>query len=177
MLITDVLKNIYNFTQTQVLGDDTRHRLCIWHLEQNAVSHCALLRSDPKFKEKFDICMKYCYTEDQFEKEWRSMIEDFNLQENTWFPRLYDLRHKWSRVFNMDAFSAGILSSQRSESTNNAISFNASKHTSLTQFFGLFDACVERWRDTETNKDYKCSQGYPRSATPHPFLKQASKVQ
>ena len=160
----------------QVFNEETRHRLCVWHIEQNAISHCALLRSDAKFKERFDRCLKLWYNEEQFEREWSSMIDGYNLQNDAWFRKLYGLRHKWCRCLNKDAFSAGMLSSQRSESTNHSISFNSNKQTSLTQFFKLFDAALDRWRETEVENEFKNSKGYSKPKSNHALLWQATKV-
>lgn len=159
-----------------MLGEETRHRLCVWHLEQNAVKNLALLRHDAKFSEKFNLVLKLCHNEEQFEREWHSMIEGYNLQENAWLAKLYEIRMKWCRALNRDAFSAGMMSTQRSESTNHSISFNSNKQTSLTQFFHLFDAAVERWRETEIAYDFTCSRGYPKTTNTHILMYQASKV-
>ena len=66
------------------------------------------------------------------------MISQNGLEDHNWFKRLYDLREKWCTALNKDYFSAGILSSQRSESTNNAIGVSVKKTTSLTAFYGIF---------------------------------------
>ncbi|PKU60219.1 hypothetical protein MA16_Dca027358 [Dendrobium catenatum] len=47
------------------------------------------------------------------------MITEGSLHSNGWLEELYRIRNKWSTVFNKDYFSMGILSTQRSESTNN----------------------------------------------------------
>ncbi|KAK9740769.1 hypothetical protein RND81_03G058700 [Saponaria officinalis] len=60
-------------------------------------------------------------------------------------------------------FSAGILSSQRSESTNHAIGFHASKNTSLTDFYAIFNETVKRWRREEERSEFQCSRSTPTS--------------
>lgn len=69
-----------------------------------------------------------------------------------------------------------MMSTQRSESTNHSISFNSNKQTPLTQFFHLFDAAIERWRETEIAYDFTCSRGYPKTTNTHILMYQASKI-
>ncbi|PKU86361.1 hypothetical protein MA16_Dca019906 [Dendrobium catenatum] len=47
------------------------------------------------------------------------MIIEGNLHNNGWLEDLYNIKNKWSTAFNNDYFNLGILSTQRSESTNN----------------------------------------------------------
>uniref|UniRef100_A0A803LRS2 Protein FAR1-RELATED SEQUENCE n=1 Tax=Chenopodium quinoa TaxID=63459 RepID=A0A803LRS2_CHEQI len=62
----------------QVLPD-TRHRLCIWHLEQNAITRFGALKRDNEFKKIFNKCLKGCVTETEFEERWKEMIQKFDL--------------------------------------------------------------------------------------------------
>ncbi|KAK9668709.1 hypothetical protein RND81_13G080100 [Saponaria officinalis] len=114
----------------------TRHRLCLWHIQKNAV----------KFKFEFRDCLIGCYDVEEFEKCWDTMIERYE---------------KWCTAHNKDFFSAGIISSQRSESANNAIGFKASKTTSLTEFYRLYTETVQTWRATEADLEFRCSRSTP----------------
>ncbi|XP_020595714.1 protein FAR1-RELATED SEQUENCE 1-like [Phalaenopsis equestris] len=81
-----------------------------------------------------------------------------NLYENVWFISLYNIRHKWSTAFNKEIFGMGILSTQRSESTNN-ICHNASKPTStLTESFLGLENVMKAWRKNERDEDFKSEQ-------------------
>ena len=75
----------------------------------------------------------------EFQECWENMVDEFKLKRNQayykWFEKLYNLRDKWCTALSKNFFSTGILSSQQSESTNNAIEFKAKKSTSLYQFF------------------------------------------
>ena len=141
----------------QVFTENTTHRLCLWHLFKNAISHCGRLKNDDHFKSAFHHCLQGSLNREHFEDNWKYMIEKYELEDDSWFKRLYELREKWATTLSKDAFSAGILSSQRSESTNNAISFNANKGTSLTAFFKLCDAMINHWRTNEIHKEFKNS--------------------
>lgn len=135
------------------------------------------MKRDATFKETFDKCLKKCETVEVFEKLWKEMLEKYNLTEHRWFKRVYDLKEKWCPAFSKDFFSAGILSSQRSESTNHAIGFRAKKSTSLTEFYKIFSSTIKRWRSKERELEFNCSMSKPSSAfVLSGLLKHASEV-
>ncbi|KAK9725549.1 hypothetical protein RND81_05G152800 [Saponaria officinalis] len=144
----------------------SRHRLCQWHIQQNAISHFGSLKSDRSFRSIFNKCLNKCYNEMEFETTWNQMIKQYGLENDSWFQRLYGLRAKWSTAFNKDFFSAGILSSQRSGSTNHAIGFRASKTTSLTDFYGIFEDTLTRWRSEEERNEFNCLRSTPKQLYP-----------
>nr|GLL44724.1 protein FAR1-RELATED SEQUENCE 5-like [Ipomoea trifida] len=86
-----------------------------------------------------------CVNENEFENCWKSMVSKYGLEDHALFRRLYELKEKWCTALSKDFFSAGTLTSQRSESTNHAIGFNAKKTTSLMQFYKIFKETVKRW--------------------------------
>ncbi|XP_056688376.1 protein FAR1-RELATED SEQUENCE 1-like [Spinacia oleracea] len=105
------------------------------------------------------------------------MINTFKLEKDKWFNRLYGLKEKWCTSLSKDFFSAGILSSQRSESTNHAVGFKANKSTILTEFYSIFQATINRWRKTEEKDDFDCTRGIPTSElSMSAILKQAANV-
>ncbi|XP_021723697.1 protein FAR1-RELATED SEQUENCE 5-like [Chenopodium quinoa] len=155
----------------------SRHRLCIWHLIKNAVSRFGALKRDTTFKDAFNKCLTGCVTEEEFEHCWTNMITTYKLENNRWFKILYSLKEKWCTALSKDFFSAGILSSQRSESANNVVGFKANKNTSLTDFFKIFKQTVTRWRNNESDADFKCSNSKPTSNLPfYGMIKHAAEV-
>ena len=151
--------------------------ICLWHLFKNAISHCGRLKNDDHFKNAFHHCLQGSLNREHFEENWKYMIEKYELEDDSWFNRLYELREKWATALSKDSFFAGILLSQHSESTNNAISFNANKGTSLTQFFKLFDAMINRWRSNEIHKEFKNSLYAPKIYIPNGLVKHAAEVE
>ncbi|KAL8520317.1 hypothetical protein ACS0TY_011023 [Phlomoides rotata] len=140
---------------------ETRHRLCLWHLHQNAITRFGKLKSDSEFKSMFNKCLSGCGNEEEFENCWTSMITKYELENNGWFNILYGLKQKWCTALSKGFFSARIRSSQRSESTNLAIGFNASLTTNLTEFYGIYKNTVKRWRRIEQQDEFNCSRALP----------------
>ncbi|PKU83580.1 Protein FAR1-RELATED SEQUENCE 5 [Dendrobium catenatum] len=79
-----------------------------------------------------------CDSVEEFERKWTESISEGNLQSHQWLNDLNKIREKWSTAFNKDCFNIGILSTQRSESTNH-VCHGYSKPTSTINecFLGL----------------------------------------
>ncbi|XP_021747547.1 protein FAR-RED IMPAIRED RESPONSE 1-like [Chenopodium quinoa] len=160
----------------QVLPN-TRHKLYIWHLEQNTITRFGALKKDKEFKYAFNQCLNMCVTELEFEAKWQEMMQKYELTAHSWYQRVYELKEKWCPALSRDFFSAGILSSQRSESTNHAIGFRASKATTLTEFYTIFKKTINRWRSTEKYDEFTCSKSIAFTSLPlSGMLKHAAQV-
>ena len=122
----------------------------------------------------FHKCLSGCDSESEFEETWHKMVQEYGLEKKEWFDRLYGLREKWCTALSKDIFSAGILSSQRVEVTNRAISFKANRTTSLFEFFHIFEATVKRWRSTEKSDNFRNTTEKPKTTTK--ILKHAAEV-
>lgn len=125
----------------------------------------------------FQKCLTECDDCFEFEDSWQEMVNKYGLEKRHWFDRLYDLRHKWCPALNRDLFSAGIVSTQRVEGTNNAISFKANKTTSLYEFFQIFEQVVSRWRSKEIEDNFKNRMQKPSAIrNTHPLLRKAAEL-
>ncbi|KAL0926733.1 hypothetical protein M5K25_002978 [Dendrobium thyrsiflorum] len=99
-----------------------------------------------------------CDSEVEFERSWNEMILEGNLQTHEWLGDLYKIRSKWSTAFNKEYFSMGILSTQRSESTNNVCHGISKPTSSITECFLGLEKIITNWRRNEQDEDHKCSQ-------------------
>uniref|UniRef100_A0A803MQX4 MULE transposase domain-containing protein n=1 Tax=Chenopodium quinoa TaxID=63459 RepID=A0A803MQX4_CHEQI len=137
-LLETFLKAMENRTPTSIFTDqdqamanaieqvlpNTRHRLCIWHLEQNAITRFGALKKDKEFKYAFNQCLKMCVTKQEFEAKWQAMMQKYELTAHSWYQRVYELKEKRCPALSRYFFSAGILLSQRSESTNHVFTLS-----------------------------------------------------
>ncbi|XP_020592540.1 protein FAR1-RELATED SEQUENCE 5-like [Phalaenopsis equestris] len=153
----------------------TRHRLCQWHIYKKLPSkvHCGVRTKS--VAGLFYKCLSKCDSEEEFEETWSLMIEFGELESNVWLDEMYRIRHKWSTAFNKDIFGMGILSTQRSESTNNVCHGVSKPTSSLTDCFIGLENIMKSWRRSEKDEDFKCGQSV---RTPmvkiNPMLRQAS---
>ncbi|KAI0491330.1 hypothetical protein KFK09_026551 [Dendrobium nobile] len=136
----------------------TRHRLCQWHIFKKVPSKVSIYNSNNKVRGLFHKCMRWCDSEEVFEEAWNEMIKEGNLHNHEWLQDLYKIRRKWSTAFNKDSFCMGILSTQRSECTNNVCHGISKPTSSLTDCFLGLEKVLMNWRRNEQDEDYKCSQ-------------------
>ena len=104
------------------------------------------------------------------------MTTEYDCADHVWLNNLYDLKIKWCRAYGKEYFSAGILSSQRSESCNRSISDNVSKSTKLCDFYWTFCGVVNNWRSRDRKDDSDCYVGKVEPHLQIDILENASKV-
>lgn len=102
-----------------------------------------------------------CESGSDFQLIWQKLINEFNIGDNDWLKRLYELKEKWCPAFNLDVLSGNIKSSQRSESTNRIYNKIVGKRLTLTEFANQYKARVKELCDTESCDDYK-TRGRPK---------------
>ncbi|XP_020596247.1 protein FAR1-RELATED SEQUENCE 9-like [Phalaenopsis equestris] len=106
----------------------------------------------------FYKCMSKCDSEEEFKETWSLMIQQGNLHYNVWLDDLYNIRYRWSTAFNKAIFGMEILSTQRSESTNNICHGVCKPTSSLTECFLGLENVMKSWRRNEKDADFKRSQ-------------------
>lgn len=104
-------------------------------------------------------------------------MEEYDCKDDEWLKRLYGLREKWCPAYNKQFFSGGILSSQRSESTNSSLRKRLHATTTLVEFFHIFNDVVHEWRSNENTLNFKSGQGIPEmTLNDIPMLIQAANI-
>ncbi|KAF7801264.1 protein FAR1-RELATED SEQUENCE 5-like [Senna tora] len=98
---------------------DSYHRLCTWHLFQNALKNVnhAFKKSD-SFASDLRCCIYDYEYEDEFLNAWESILDKHDLRQNKWMQDLFQKKEKWASVYGRHTFSAGATSTQLSESFN-----------------------------------------------------------
>jgi zinc finger SWIM domain-containing protein 3 len=98
---------------------NTSHRLCLWHIYLNAIKYLShVIHKHPEFLYGFKRCVYEDRSEEYFTKMWNELLSRYDLQENSWLLKLYDLREKWAAVYR-SSFTADMTTTQRSEGMNN----------------------------------------------------------
>ncbi|PKU82121.1 Protein FAR1-RELATED SEQUENCE 5 [Dendrobium catenatum] len=142
----------------QIAFPQTRHRLCQWHIMKKLPSKVHCYNSNNKVRGLIYKCFSKCDSEEEFESTWTEMLNEGDLHSHEWLKELHKIRHKWSTTYNKTCFNLGILSTQRSESTNN-VCHGISKPTStITECFLGLEKVMKTWRRNEKDEDFKCSQ-------------------
>ncbi|XP_056159222.1 protein FAR1-RELATED SEQUENCE 5-like [Syzygium oleosum] len=139
---------------------NTNHRLCVWHIAKNATHHIGHLLRNPSFRDNYWHKLLYrCESEFEMENVWKAMCLEWSLGDHKWLNNMYQLRHKWCPAFGRDNFSAGIRSTQKSESTNNVFQDMACKTMTLSEFVNHYEKQAEKMRNSEVVDDFECARG------------------
>ncbi|XP_073024387.1 protein FAR1-RELATED SEQUENCE 5-like [Primulina eburnea] len=154
----------------------SHHRLCQWHINQNAPSHFGSLNGDSAFKGLWYKCMNHCDSKDEFGSTWK-YIETYDLYGHKWLNAMYKLKEKWSTAFMNRRFSAGLLATSRSEVTNMVLKKAGNKMSSLYDFVLNYAKIQNNWRERERTEDTRCRHGNPAQILKnHPLLIHATNV-
>jgi zinc finger SWIM domain-containing protein 3 len=63
----------------------THHRLCVWHINQNACKHLAgVVKDYKKFNNEFQKCIYDQEEEEDFINAWNKLCETYKLKGNKW---------------------------------------------------------------------------------------------
>jgi hypothetical protein len=155
---------------------NSKHRLCLWHLYQNAAKHLSHVISDhPEFLSEFKKCVYEDRSMAEFEKRWNELLVTYNIETNKWMNNLYKFRDKWATIYRRDSFSGDMTSTQRSEGMNNVFKQTFRRKLCLSEFVEAYDKCAARLRRKEKYEDFKSRHTNPVLYLPHlPLLKTAA---
>jgi zinc finger SWIM domain-containing protein 3 len=159
----------------KIVLQGTHHRICVWHMNQNACKHLAGVVEDyKKFNIEFQKCIYDQEEEEDFINAWNQLLTIFKLQGNKWLQRLFDKRYLWALVYGRNTFSADMVLTQRNESLNNELKgYISVKHDMLT-FFGHFDRLVGDKRYEEVTCDFRATQSTPKPKAAVEMLKKVT---
>ncbi|XP_057446545.1 protein FAR1-RELATED SEQUENCE 5-like [Lotus japonicus] len=131
------------------------HRLCAWHLLQNAQRNIG----DPNFVKGFKRCMLGNYTVAHFNKKWLELVTEHNLEDNAWVQSMYEKRHMWATGMMRGKFFAGFRTTSRCEGMHSQIGRIVRSGSSLLEFVQYFERFVDYMRWREVDADYKSVVG------------------
>jgi zinc finger SWIM domain-containing protein 3 len=76
------------------------HRLCAWHMNQNACKHLGVVIKDyKKFNDDFQQCIYDIEEEDEFIIAWDGMLDKHGLRENEWLQGWFKKKEHWTLVY------------------------------------------------------------------------------
>ena len=161
----------------KIVLPETHHRICVWHMNQNACKHLAGVVEDyKKFNKDFQNCIYDQEEEEEFINTWNNLLDKYKLQNNEWLQRLFDKREKWALAYGRNTFSADMVSTQRSESMNNELKGYISVKYDILTFFEHFERLVADKRNEEVKCDFKATQSTPKLKSELRILRHAARI-
>nr|CAD1838040.1 unnamed protein product [Ananas comosus var. bracteatus] len=154
----------------------TNHRLCVWHVYQNAVKHLNhVFQGSKTFAKDFSRCVYDYEEEEEFLLGWRALLEKYDLANNEWLCKLFEERDKWALAYGRHVFCADIKSTLQCESLSNVLKKYLSPQLDLLSFFRNYERVLEEHRYAELQADFHASQSFPR-IPPSKMLRQAANI-
>nr|BAK07637.1 predicted protein [Hordeum vulgare subsp. vulgare] len=130
------------------------HRLCRWRV----LSKCKKKLSDVymRFLElhnELKRCVNECDTMPVFDMFWGSILDKYDLRENTWLQSLFEARNKWVPAYLTGSFFAELSLTRRAETISRFYRNNFSTRAPLLSFITTFDQHIDRLYMNEAQKD------------------------
>lgn len=178
-LITD-----YHEAMTAAISSvfpDARHRLSRYHILRKCRERLSNLyfmhgSLETSFETEFLKCIDEPETVEVFELQWNSILDKYDLGENSWLQFLYSIRHKWVPVYHKDTFTADIILAEKPESLSMFFEKYFNRKTSLQVFISILDQAMAVWYEREALEDFASSCTRPTLKTPSSMLKQAAEI-
>ncbi|KAI8522906.1 hypothetical protein RHMOL_Rhmol13G0033200 [Rhododendron molle] len=161
-----------------IVMPDVTHGLCTFHLQQNALKHLGhLYKEDSDFGKDFSACIFEYIEEEELIQGWDALVKKYDLNENMWIKKTWGLREKWAHAYLKLSFTAGMRSTQLSESLNAKVKKYVKFDHDIVQFFTHFDRLVMEKREEESDSIYHSREKLQRQKLKKsPILIQVAKL-
>ncbi|KAJ4783065.1 Protein FAR1-RELATED SEQUENCE 5 [Rhynchospora pubera] len=139
------------------------HRLCAWHVHQNAAKYLNhIFQGSKMFSKDFLRCIYDCESEEEFILGWRAMLEKYDLRNNEWLGKLFEDKERWAPPYGRHVFTADVNSSLQCESLTCMLKKYLNPQLDLFSFFKHYERALEEHRYAELQADFNASQSFPR---------------
>ncbi|XP_020586089.1 protein FAR1-RELATED SEQUENCE 5-like [Phalaenopsis equestris] len=160
---------------------DACHRLSRYHILRKCRERLSNLyfihgSLETSFEMEFLKCIDEPETVQVFELQWKSILDKYDLGENTWLQFLHSIRHKWVPVYHKGTFTADISLAEKPESLSMFFEKYFNKKMSLQVFISILDQAIAVWYEREALEDFASSYTRPSLKTPSSLLKQAAEI-
>ncbi|KAI8551016.1 hypothetical protein RHMOL_Rhmol06G0152000 [Rhododendron molle] len=157
---------------------DVSHGLCTFHLNQNALKHLGhLFNAESDFGKELNACIFGYEEPDELKKAWETLVQKYNLKDNTWMAKTWEIKEKWAHVYMKWSFTTGMRSTQLSESLNAKLKKCLKSDLNIVQFFTQWDTIVLEKRYEESKAIFNSREKFQRTKLKEsPILIQVSQV-
>jgi hypothetical protein len=152
-----------------VFAEKTRHRYCLWHIMRKLPEKFVAHAQFNGIKSALNVCLYDSQSCDEFEENWKNLLETYELQDNAWLNGLYNERTFWVPTYMKDTFWAGMNTTQRSESMNAFFDGYVHSQTTLKEFVDQFDNALRKMVEKEKKADFDSWNRMIPCLTPYPL--------
>ncbi|XP_039143920.1 protein FAR1-RELATED SEQUENCE 5-like [Dioscorea cayenensis subsp. rotundata] len=152
------------------------HRLCSWHIGRNSMKYLVDLKSKDGFMRDYTNWLHLSESIEAFEDRWGELKATYNIDDKHWLSRMYEIRSKWVSLYWQDTFTAGMTTTQRSESINSFFDGFVNAQTPLDEFVMQYDKALLARRNVEESEDFKTLNSIANFYTGHPIERHVGEV-
>ncbi|CAL0320814.1 unnamed protein product [Lupinus luteus] len=88
---------------------EARHRLCLWHIMNKFPTKLAhIYHKKSTFKRELKRCIRDSPAIKDFEDDWKHIMDKYELENNDWLIKLFEIRESWIPIYNKSTFFAGM---------------------------------------------------------------------
>ncbi|XP_019442235.1 PREDICTED: protein FAR-RED IMPAIRED RESPONSE 1-like [Lupinus angustifolius] len=128
-------------------------------MAKNALKNLSVVFGEfQDFNKNFSKCIYEYEEEDEFNKAWDDLLDNYGLRGNRWMDQTFALKEKWALVYGRQKFCGDMMITQRNESMNNVIKKYVSYKHDMIRFFHHFERLVDDRRYQQLKADFKATQ-------------------
>ena len=173
-IVTDQARAMRNAIE-RVFPKTTRHRYCLWHILKKLPEKFRAHAQFNGIKSALKTSVYDARTIEEFEENWKLLVETYKLEDNDWLNGLYSDRTFWVPAYMKDTFWAGMNTTQRSESMNSFFDGYVHSKTTLKEFVDQFDSALSKMVEKEAISDFNSFNRMIPCLTPYPLEKNVSR--
>ncbi|XP_074300116.1 protein FAR1-RELATED SEQUENCE 5-like [Silene latifolia] len=155
-----------------------KRRYCMWHIMQKLTDKVGpVISKETDFVSRLNAIVWDAELEPlEFEAQWCQLVNEHNLEGNSWLSTMFRKRRKWIPAYFRDVPMGCLLTTQRSESQNNFFKRFENAHGTLVEFLMRFQSAIDVQRHTQKQLDRDDDCTLPQLATSLKLEAHASKV-
>lgn len=142
---------------------ETVHRNCFFHIKSKCYQkngNC--FARNIGMPEDFEDIVNYSLTVSEFERDWKQMVEDYHLENNKYFSKMWETRARFIPVYFKNDFFPFLQSTGRSEGTNSRFKDNVTSTYSVISFLREYQRIVEQVNVSEEYEDNESNRKRPK---------------
>ncbi|XP_022846289.1 protein FAR1-RELATED SEQUENCE 1-like [Olea europaea var. sylvestris] len=152
-IITDQDRAMQN--AIQIVFPNTKHRWCLWYILKKLPEKFGYHAEKGSIFASIHRLVYDSQSTEEFERGWTMTTDTHNLNNNEWLSSLYENRGRWVPCYLNTTFSAGMSTTQRSESMNTFFDGYMNSKTSLKQFVEQYERALRNKVEKEFQADFK----------------------
>ncbi|KAK9697288.1 hypothetical protein RND81_08G027500 [Saponaria officinalis] len=114
------------------------------------------------FSRNFEACIDVYEKEEDFLRAWDALLTKHEVSSKSWLHTIFKVKEKWAWAYVNETFTAGMRSTQLSESLNSVLKKHLKSDLNLVDFFNHFERIVNSKRYNESIAEHDSIHKLPR---------------